>query len=162
MPDFKLIFLFAADSDKESKNTESRRLHLSKLKPKFKLKNKRKKRPLNDEKSGMEDPVDPGNNYAPLPEVLGEKYSYRGRRVDFALLPDRYELLEEVECDESSTMNDSGIHEGSVSSSDDDDSLCAENVPIAGGDKDRAVIAKYLKKRWNGKRAKSTRKVSRV
>ena len=88
-------------------------------------------------------------------QQTSDKYTYQGKKVDLALLPDKYELLEEDVDVES--MNDSGIQDDSTLSSrpvsdcyDSDDDIFREQTSV------REKIARG----WNGERAKSARRVS--
>lgn len=90
--------------------------------------------------------------------ISSEPVSYRGRRLDIAIIPDRYDLLEEVDYDAISTMNDSGIHDESLCSSD-EDSSSDDDVMIVDESNAKIRMGEYLRKRWNGQRVKRTRRV---
>uniref|UniRef100_H2ZQF5 Uncharacterized protein n=1 Tax=Ciona savignyi TaxID=51511 RepID=H2ZQF5_CIOSA len=89
--------------------------------------------------------------------VAADEYLYRGKRVDFAVLPEKYDLLEESNCDIISVLNDSGIHDESFCSSDDD---VADDVHLTDVVKRRSFGA-YVSKKWHAKRLKRARKAIR-
>ena len=85
---------------------------------------------------------------------LEDDYAYRGRKVDFRIIPKAYRLMEEVVCDVTSSANDSGFHDDE-SSQDDDEEMITEG-------RQRRRLKNYLAKQWRGRRAKHARKVRRT
>ncbi|XP_026695766.2 uncharacterized protein LOC100179265 [Ciona intestinalis] len=100
-----------------------------------------------------------GESKESLPHLNADEYTYRGKRVDFAQLPDKYELLEENVCDVISSFNDSGIHDESICSSDDEERT--DDVIRLHDDVKQRTFSDYVSKQWKGRRAKRTRKAIR-
>jgi len=97
-----------------------------------------------------------------------DKYSYQGKRVDLALIPDKYELLEETTADDDviiindesaklSSVNDddSGIQDDSYDSF--HDSFCDSEEDLF-RDSQGSTVRGKLQKSWNGERAKNARR----
>nr|CAB3262288.1 uncharacterized protein LOC100179265 [Phallusia mammillata] len=146
-----------ADDEKLKSHKKKRRITFASIR--LKLKKQKYKQTIDDITNTDYDAdkdvlVSLDKNSSSIP---GESVSYRGRRVDIAILPNRYDLLEEVDFDLESTMNDSGIHDNSVCSSDEDD-VSSNDVMIVDGENAKSTMSAYLRKQWNGQRAKRTRR----